>query len=131
MKPHIKGFTLVELMITVAIVGILAAIAYPSYTQYVLRSHRTVARAELLQDTQTLEKFFTTNGTYVGALTLPYTTSDGYYTVAAGGAGVNAQSYQLTATAAGAQAADTHCAVFSIDNINSKTGTTNADCWNK
>lgn len=131
MNRYTKGFTLVELMVVVAIVAILATIAYPSYTQQVLKSRRTVARAELLQDVQLLEKFFTTNGTYVGALTLPYTTSNGYYTIDAGKNGVNAQSYQLTATAAGAQAGDSHCAVFSIDNTNSKTGTSNADCWNK
>src|SRR5438128_3147365 len=116
MGRQIKGFTLIEMMIVVAIVAILAAVAYPSYVGQVQRSRRTVARAELMQDVQMLEKAFTTNGTYVGALTLPYTTADGYYTVAAGAGGIKAQTYILTATAAGAQAADTHCSVFSIDN---------------
>ena len=50
------GFTLIELMIVVAIVGILSAVAYPSYTEYVRRGHRADARAGLLQAQQWLER---------------------------------------------------------------------------
>ena len=49
--PH-KGFTLIEVMIVVAIVGILAAIALPSYNEYIRRGHRAEARAALLQGAQ-------------------------------------------------------------------------------
>jgi type IV pilus assembly protein PilE len=62
-----SGFTLIELMITVAIVGILAAIAYPSYTQYVERARRQEAIAVMLEVQQFAERFFTENRTYVGS----------------------------------------------------------------
>lgn len=66
MKLHqkLRGFTLIELMITVAVVAVLAAIAIPSYTQYVLRSHRAEARNFLLAAAQRLEQNYTLSGSY-------------------------------------------------------------------
>ena len=65
------GFTLIELMITVAIIGILAAIAYPSYTDYVERSRRNDAKAVLLEASQYMERKFTESRKYSGVTTLP------------------------------------------------------------
>ena len=62
-RPH-SGFTLIELMIVVAIVGILAAIAYPSYQEQVRKSQRAEAQAVLLEAAQFMERFFTINGRY-------------------------------------------------------------------
>lgn len=59
-----RGFTLIELMITVVIIGILASIAYPSYTQYVLRANRAEARSLLLEAGQFMERSYTTNNCY-------------------------------------------------------------------
>lgn len=66
-KTQSKGFTLVELMVTVAIVGILAAIAYPSYTQYVIRANRADAQQALMQLQQNMERYFTSHRSYTDA----------------------------------------------------------------
>jgi len=127
-----RGFSLIELMITVAVVGILASIAYPSYTQYVQRASRTDAKSLLLEDAQFMERFFTTNNTYVGAV-LPNTVSP---KGAAGGAirynisfsaGPAATSFTIQAVPAGAQAADS-CGTLTLANTGAQTPTTSG-CW--
>lgn len=63
-QRHTGGFTLIEVMIVVAIVGILAAIALPNYQSYVAKSHRAAARAQLLQAAQYMQRFYAANDRY-------------------------------------------------------------------
>lgn len=59
-----KGFSLIELMIVVAIVGFLSAVAYPSYSSYVVKSKRTDAQRAMIEYAQSMERYFTANGRY-------------------------------------------------------------------
>jgi type IV pilus assembly protein PilE len=65
-----RGFTLIELMIAVAVVGILSAIAYPSYTQYVVRSYRVAAQAKMMDAANRQQQFFIANRVYATQLQL-------------------------------------------------------------
>lgn len=73
-----RGFTLIELMIVVAIVGILSAVAYPSYQEYVRRAARAEARATILDMAQNQERWFTNNNTYVAIADAPATVTAGF-----------------------------------------------------
>jgi len=67
------GFSLIELMVVVAIITILAAIAYPSYTQYLIRANRSAAQAEMLDIANRQQQFLLTNRCYVNKTTLEAT----------------------------------------------------------
>lgn len=130
------GFTLIELMIVVAVVGILAAVAYPSYVESVQKSRRADAQSVLLEAAQLLERFNTeNNGSYAG-FTLPAylqnSPKDGatkYYTITA--TGLAASTYLLTATPSGAQAGD-RCANLTFNNRGVKgTSSAETDCWRR
>ena len=135
-----KGFTLIELMIVVAIVGILSAIAYPSYTEYVRRGHRADARAGLLQAQQWLERAATATGTYPTALPTALTWSGDTakrYDIAFQ-AGNTPAAYTLEAAPKGAQTGD-KCGTYTLSNTGvrgadgKKSGDAgyNTDCWGK
>ena len=131
-----KGFTLIEVMIVVAIVGILSAIAYPSYAEYIRRGHRAEARAGLLQGAQWLERAATATGTYPLTAAFPatlQTVPNNRYDIAAVS---NGTTFTLTATPKGAQTGD-KCGNYTLTNtgLRGANGATTGDivteCWGK
>jgi len=131
-RVNFRGFTLIELMVTVAIIGILAAIAYPSYLEYVRGSHRAEAQAILMENAQVLERFFTANGTYEdAALTTAQSPKSGTakYTISA--TTQTASAYTLQAAPSGGHS-DPKCDTLTLNQVGTTTenGTgTLSDCW--
>lgn len=125
-RMHQGGFTLIELMIVVAIVGILSAIAYPSYTEYVRRGHRAEARTGLLQAAQWMERAATATGVYPTSLpsNLTKVPGDRYDITLSGGAA----AFTLTATPKGAQSGD-KCGNYTLTNTGQRG--TIEDCWGR
>lgn len=115
MRYNNKGFTLLELMIVIAVVGVLAAIAIPAYSDYVTRSKRADAKNALLAFQLEQEKFRANNPTYITAASSPLPTDspDGHYTIALSGA-AGLTTYSLTATPKASQN-DPQCGTFVID----------------
>ncbi|MCJ8274756.1 MAG: type IV pilin protein [Psychrosphaera sp.] len=138
-----KGFTLIELMIGVAIVGILASIAYPSYTDSLNRARRAEAMTELVRVANMQEQYFADNRTYaidmtkLGFSTDPYITENGYYSIDTAAITAITTDYLITATAAGLQSSnDGACTTFSLNYLGQKTakkGTVDNtnECWDK
>ncbi|MEO6186307.1 MAG: type IV pilin protein [Steroidobacteraceae bacterium] len=131
------GFTLIELMIVVTIVGILSAIAVPAYTSYTTRTNRAAARACVSEATQFLERYYTTNLTYAGATLALNCQTEGSlntrYTITANT--LSRSTYRVVATPVGAQATrDTACGALRMNQAGARTitGTGNADeCWSR
>jgi len=126
-----RGFTLVELMVVVAIVAILAGIALPSYQDSVRKSRRAQAKADLVEIAQGLERFHSVNNSYVG-YALPFKISPRVggatqYNLAA--ANLGATTFALTATPVGAQTSDS-CGALTVNQAGVKgSAGPIAECW--
>lgn len=124
-----RGFSLIELMVAVAIVGILVGIAVPTYQDSVRKSRRGQAKADLVEAAQAMERFYTTQSSYSGA-PLPFTQSP-----QTGAARYNlrfesaptSSTFAIRAEPIGGQATDT-CGVLSINSRGQKLPN-NSDCW--
>lgn len=134
------GFTLIELMITVAIVAILAAIAYPAYTEQVAKSRRAEAKAMLMEVMGAQERFYSLNSTYTTSLTATL----GYPDAGGGAVASEEDHYRITAAACGGgigscvqltatpQIADARCGNLTLDStgVRGESGTsTIQECW--
>lgn len=138
-KTHQTGFSLIELMIVVAILAIVAALAYPSYKDQIRKTRRSEATQMLMEVAAQQERFFTNNNRYAADMTeLGYgnanqLTEKGFYSVST--SATNAPiGFSATAVPQNDQANDAYCDEFSIDNVGNKdAGDSSADairnCW--
>lgn len=141
MKQTQAGFTLIELMITVAIIGILVSIAYPSYQESVMKSRRADAQGALLGFANAMERYFTVNNSsYLGAgaaggntgtptifsATSPVNGGTPYYNLTINAATAN--TYTLNAAPTGAQTGD-RCGTLTLTGTGVRGPTNPADCW--
>lgn len=131
-----RGFTLVELMIALAVVVLLSAVAYPSYQQQVAKGRRTDAKQALLELSQKMERYYTERGTYVGAALgatglYPNVSSGGYYDLSI--AAQTLDGFSVKATPRGSQTGDA-CASFLYNQLGEQSVSSNASlsavkCW--
>jgi type IV pilus assembly protein PilE len=129
-----RGFTLIELMITVAVVAILASVAMASYNFAVVKSRRSAVAGCLLERAQFMERHYTTNMTYAGAADPAQCGADvsPHYTLAFSGT-PDGTTFVINAVPKGSQEkADTKCGTLSINaqGVKGKSGTGSVnDCW--
>lgn len=129
------GFTLLELMVTVAIVAILSTIAYSSYSSHVIKSRRAAAAGCLQERAQFMERYYTTNLTYAGAPNPPQCGPDisPFYTVgfAAAPSSASPRAYTLQIVPQGVQTKD-KCGTLTLNARGQRsqgTGGTEGECW--
>ena len=133
-RKTVAGFSLIELMIALAVISILASIAYPNYMEYLQRARRAECASVLLGQANAMERRFSTTNSYVGALPGPVQCpADGgpsSYVLGFAEDEPTALTFVIQAVPAGAQTGD-RCGTLSIDNTGLKkpSGMTTRQCW--
>ena len=131
-RKHVRGVTLLELMIVVMVVAILATIAYPNYRDAAARAKRNEAKAALLLIATNQERFYLSNNTYTNDLVAlgatPLTESETYaITIPA----ADANNFTAIATYQNADNEAGKCQTFQIDGRGVKTSAPLGDCWTR
>ncbi|WP_332768234.1 type IV pilin protein [Pseudomonas koreensis] len=133
MRRANRGFTLIEIMIVIAIIGIVITIAAPSYTEYLKKGRRAEVVSLLSEQAQILERFYTRNNVYTGVTGL--SAGNDFYTLTPT---ITDQTFVLTATRkSGTSMATDKCGDFTLSNTgvrsmnNATTGLTTKDCWGR
>jgi len=128
-----RGFTLIEIMIVIAIIGIVMTIAFPSFTEYLKKGRRAEVAGLLSEQAQILERFYSQKNVYTGAAGL--SAGNDYYTITST---LTDQTFLLTAVRkAGTSMATDKCGDFTIANtgvrsmVNATAGLTTKDCWGR
>jgi type IV pilus assembly protein PilE len=136
LRKHMRGITLIELMIVVVIVSILSMIAFPNYQEFTARAKRNEARAALLELATNQERFYLNNNTFtqdltaLGFTTTPtWTTDTGYYTVQVTSADANNFSATATYLQGGSEAGK--CLTFTVDGRGLQTSLPDTNCWTR
>jgi type IV pilus assembly protein PilE len=149
MRSSVRGFTLLEMMIVVTMIGILAAIAFPSYNSYILRSNRTVGKTVIMRIAGMQENYFNDRKQYatvLGGLSVPASTAATLYVLRDGQTatatsteaiysvtltGATAMAFTIQATPINRQTKDTSCGTLTYTNTGVKTasGSDGANCW--
>ena len=137
---QVRGFTLMELMIVVAIVGIVSMFAIPSYQDYVQRAQRADGQITLVRLAQQQERYHSLNNTYANTLTQLVGTAsldsdEGFYSISLANPSCTSGSYvgcfTISATAQGNQASDTDCTILTINQsgVRAASGAAPTTCW--
>ena len=135
MRKHMRGVTLIELMIVVVILSVLVVVGYPQYQEFTNRAKRNEARAALLRLATNQERFYLNNNTFttdmaqLGFSASPATTETGYYEVQVTAADAN--NFTATATYRLGGGEVNRCRTFTIDGRGTKTSTPEPDCWTR
>lgn len=137
LRVYMRGITLMELMIVVVIVGILTAIAFPNYRNFVMRAKRSEAKAALLKAATNQEKFYLQNQIFSDSLaelgfSAPFKTDSGAYQLSVSSP-ASASDFTVTATYTGTDDESAKCPTFTIDGRGNRTSPdgTYADCWTR
>lgn len=139
-RATLRGFSLIELLTVLLIIGLLASLGWPSYRAYLQRSHRTQAAVALLQAQQFMERHYSVQGSYLGAAGQPPSLPAGLQSVLVDGQTLyllliekaDAVSYQLRAEPQGAMLRDP-CAALTLSHtgLKGRSGSTPTaqECW--